>query len=124
MSQLIAYYWKRSVPILSKWPGFKEQFTFNGRAPEEGEIWRNEALANTLELLVSGGRDFFYEGEIARNIDRYMKENDGFLSYDDLRSHREIGLSLSRQIIVVTMYGNCLPMVRNCGLQILNLMEL
>ena len=88
VSQLIAYYWKRSVPILSKWPGFKEQFTFNGRAPEEGEIWRNEALANTLELLVSGGRDVFYEGEIARNIDRYMKENDGFLSYDDLRSHR------------------------------------
>ena len=88
VSQLIAYYWKRSVPILSKWPGFKEQFTFNGRAPEEGEIWRNEALANTLELLVSGGRDVFYEGEIARNIDRYMKENNGFLSYDDLRSHR------------------------------------
>ena len=88
VSQLIAYYWKRSVPILSEWPGFKEQFTFNGRATEEGEIWRNEALANTLELLVSGGRDVFYEGEIARNIDRYMKENDGFLSYDDLRSHR------------------------------------
>ena len=88
VSQLIAYYWKRSVPILSKWPGFKEQFTFNGRAPEEGEIWRKEALANTLELLVSGGRDVFYEGEIARNIDRYMKENNGFLSYDDLRSHR------------------------------------
>ena len=88
VSQLIAYYWKRSVPILSKWPGFKEQFTFNGRAPKEGEIWRNEALANTLELLASGGRDVFYEGEIARNIDRYMKENNGFLSYDDLRSHR------------------------------------
>ena len=88
VSQLIAYYWKRSVPILSKWPGFKEQFTFNGRAPEEGEIWRNEALANTLELLASGGRDVFYEGEIARNIDRYMKENNGFLSYDDLRAHR------------------------------------
>ena len=88
VSQLIAYYWKRSVPILSKWPGFKEQFTFKGKAPEEGEIWRNEALANTLELLASGGRDVFYEGEIARNIDRYMKENNGFLSYDDLRSHR------------------------------------
>lgn len=88
VSQLIAYYWKRSVPILSKWPGFKEQFTLNGKAPEEGEIWRNEALANTLELLASGGRDVFYEGEIARNIDRYMKENNGFLSYDDLRSHR------------------------------------
>ena len=29
VSQLIAYYWKRSVPILSKWPGFKEQFTLS-----------------------------------------------------------------------------------------------
>ena len=34
--ETIAYYWDRSVPRLSKWPGFREQFTIDGRAPRDG----------------------------------------------------------------------------------------
>jgi gamma-glutamyltranspeptidase/glutathione hydrolase len=41
VSQLIAYYWNRSIPLLERWPGFSEQFTIEGRAPAEGEIWKN-----------------------------------------------------------------------------------
>src|SRR5262245_33445794 len=33
VSDLIAYGWGRAVPNLSKYPGFNEQFTFDGRAP-------------------------------------------------------------------------------------------
>lgn len=86
--EVIAYYWGRSVPVLSKWPGFKEQFTIDGRAPQRGETWRNPNLANTLETIARGGRDAFYTGEIARTIDAYFKANDGFLRYEDLASHR------------------------------------
>lgn len=88
VSQLIAYYWNRSIPILSKWPGFNEQFTIDGRAPIEGEIWYNHNLANTLELLANGGRDVFYKGMIAEQIDQYMQKNGGFLSYEDMSSHK------------------------------------
>lgn len=87
VSQLIAYYWERSVPILSKFPGFIEQFTDDGAAPKEGEIWRNLGLATTLESIANEGRDVFYKGHIAKSIARYMQENGGFLSYDDLESH-------------------------------------
>ena len=87
VSQLIAYYWERSVPILSKFPGFIEQFTDDGAAPREGEIWRNLGLATTLESIANEGRDVFYKGHIAKSIARYMQENGGFLSYDDLESH-------------------------------------
>ena len=87
VSQLIAYYWNRSVPILSQFPGFLDQFTKNGRAPNEGDIWRNPALAATLKKIASGGRDAFYKGDVARSIARYIQENGGFLSYDDLASH-------------------------------------
>ncbi len=87
VSQLIAYYWNRSVPFLSKWPGFTEQYTLNGKAPKEGEIWRNPNLANTLKKIAEGGRDAFYKGEIAKTIGKYMQENDGFLSYEDMASH-------------------------------------
>lgn len=87
VSQLISYYWERSIPILGKFPGFLEQFTDDGTAPREGEIWRNLGLATTLESIANEGRDVFYRGHIAKSIARYMQENGGFLSYDDLESH-------------------------------------
>ena len=86
--EVIAYYWDRSVPRLSKWPGFSEQFTIDGRAPRTGETWKNPHLANTLQRIADGGRDAFYKGDIARTIDAYFQANDGFLSFDDLAAHR------------------------------------
>src|SRR5688572_1515398 len=87
LTDVIAYYWNASVPRLSKWPGFVEQMTIDGRAPKKGEIWRNPNLGNTLEKIANGGRDAFYKGDIARTIGDYMKANGGFLSYEDLASH-------------------------------------
>ena len=88
VTELIAYYWQRSVPILRKYPNFEKIFTINGRAPRKGEIFRNPYLANTLEKIARGGRDVFYKGEIARTIADYMKRNGGFLSYEDLAAHK------------------------------------
>ncbi len=87
VSQLIAYYWNRSVPFLSKWPGFEEQFTIDGKAPAHGQIWKSQNLANTLKAISKGGRDEFYKGETAKTIAEFMQANGGFLSYDDLASH-------------------------------------
>lgn len=87
VTQLVAYYWNRSVPILEKFPGFRETYMPDGHAPKEGELFRNPRLAKTLQQIAEGGREAFYKGDIAREIDRYMKANDGFLSYEDLASH-------------------------------------
>ncbi|MPS36542.1 MAG: gamma-glutamyltransferase [Stenotrophomonas sp.] len=88
VAEVIAYYWDRSVPRLSPYPGFKEQFTVDGRAPRKGELWRNPNLADTLQKIADGGRDAFYKGDIARTIDAYFKANGGFLSYADLAGHQ------------------------------------
>ncbi|MEP6484668.1 MAG: gamma-glutamyltransferase [Rudaea sp.] len=88
VTELIAHYWKLSVPRLSKFPGFTEQMTIDGRAPEKGEIWKNIHLANTLETIAKGGRDAFYKGRIAHVIGDYFKANGGFLSYDDMAAHK------------------------------------
>ncbi|GAA0710741.1 gamma-glutamyltransferase [Dokdonella soli] len=88
LTELIAYYWQLAVPRLSKYPGFTEQFTLNGRAPAKGEIWKNPNLANTLQAIASGGRDAFYKGKIAHTIADYMQANGGFLSYEDLTTHK------------------------------------
>ncbi|QRD58184.1 gamma-glutamyltransferase [Xanthomonas citri pv. durantae] len=87
VAETIAYYWDRSVPRLSQYPGFKEQFTIDGHAPRKGELWKNPNLANTLQQIADGGRDAFYKGDIARTIGAYFKANGGYLSYEDLASH-------------------------------------
>ncbi len=88
VAETIAHYWALSVPRLSKWPGFTEQFTIDGKAPRRGETWRNPYLANTLDKISRGGRDAFYKGDIARTIGDYFKANDGFLAYEDFASHK------------------------------------
>lgn len=87
VSELIAYYWGRSKG-LSKFPGFADTFLVDGEAPKKGEIFRNPKLASTLQMLADEGREAFYKGKIAKTIDAFMKEHDGFLSYDDLASHK------------------------------------
>jgi gamma-glutamyltranspeptidase/glutathione hydrolase len=88
VTELIARGWQLSVPNLSKFPGFKEQMTIGGRAPEKGEIWKNPNLANTLQGIADGGRDAFYKGRIAHVIGDYFKANGGFLSYEDMAAHK------------------------------------
>ncbi len=88
VSELIAYYWKGNAERLKQFEGFADVYLPNGKAPAKGEIFKNPYLANTLEMIAKNGRDEFYRGGIARAIDDYMKRNGGFLSYNDLASHR------------------------------------
>lgn len=88
VSELIAYYWKGGARYLSRYPNVAEVYMPGGASPEKGEIFKNPYLASTLEKIALGGRDAFYKGEIARNIDAFMKEQGGFLSYEDLASHK------------------------------------
>jgi gamma-glutamyltranspeptidase/glutathione hydrolase len=86
--ETIAYYWDRSVPRLSQFPGFTEQFTIDGRAPRTGEMWKNENLARTYERIAREGRAGFYEGELPRIVEAYFKENGGFLAAADFSAHQ------------------------------------
>ena len=88
VAELIAYYWARSVPRLSKFPGFTEQMTLVGRAPAKGELWKNPNLADTLERIARQGRKGFYEGTVAQTIADYVQAQGGFLAYEDLAGHR------------------------------------
>ncbi len=86
--ETIAHYWQRSVPRLSAFPGFSDQFTIEGRAPRKGELWRNPNLANTLETIARRGRDGFYKGRIAQRIGAFFAAHGGFLSAEDLAAHQ------------------------------------
>ena len=87
VTEVIAYYLERNTAALKEFPNIKEVYMPGGKAPSKGEIFRNPLLASTLEKIVKGGRNEFYRGSIARDIDAFMKKNGGFLSYDDLSRH-------------------------------------
>ncbi len=88
VSEVISMYWQRAAGFLSDQPGaFKETFTIDGRGPEKGEIFKNPDLGNTFRLLAEQGRDAFYRGQIAEKIDAWMRENSGYLRYEDFDKH-------------------------------------
>ena len=88
VTEVIAWQMNNQYPSREDFPGFRETYMPNGKnTPKKGEIFRNPDLANTYELIAKHGRDVFYEGEIARTIDSFMKEVSGFLSYEDMKNH-------------------------------------
>lgn len=88
VSELIAYYMNSSANRLKKYNGFTETYMPNGKMPRKGEIFKNPFLADTYEKIAKNGKDAFYKGDIALVISKYMKQQGGFLSYEDLASHK------------------------------------
>lgn len=63
---------------------------FNGEILKPGEIWMQPSLAKTLELIRDKGQDGFYKGEIADEIENYMKKNGGIITKKDLEKYTAI----------------------------------
>ena len=72
-------------------------FLKDGEVPyETGDLFVQDDLANTLDLLASYGYRSFYHGLIATLIDKDMKLNNGFLRKEDLAF---IPLPIERKVI-------------------------
>src|SRR3954465_4181617 len=90
VTELIAFYWHFGPELYKDLPGaFSETYTLDGkgRTPAKGDIFKNPGLAKTLRLIGEKGRDGFYKGEIADQIDAFMKANGGFLRKADFEKH-------------------------------------
>jgi len=87
VTEVIAYSLNKGTEVLKEYPNIKEVYMPGGKAPSKGEVFKNPLLANTLEKIAKGGRNEFYRGSIARDIDVFMKKQGGFLSFDDMSRH-------------------------------------
>ncbi len=88
VTELVAYYMKNASRNFEDYPNFKETYYINDSTPYKGEIFKNPDLANTLKIIAEKGRKGFYEGKIAKTISNFIIDQGGFLSYDDLKSHK------------------------------------
>jgi gamma-glutamyltranspeptidase/glutathione hydrolase len=82
----------RAEALLRGWPGSAELYL---PAPRPGSTFRNPALAATWRRLldesggtIEGARRVYYEGFVAEEIDRFSREQDGFLTGDDMARWR------------------------------------
>jgi gamma-glutamyltranspeptidase/glutathione hydrolase len=73
-------------------PDFIKDYFKNpdGTLVEFGEIWKQPVLAKTLELIRDKGKDGFYKGKVAREIEKFMKTNGGIITRKDLKEYTAI----------------------------------
>ena len=91
------------IDLIREWPGNSAVYLPDGRVPAVGALFRQPALAATLQHMADeegaaaakGGRDAglraardaFYKGDIAHAFAAYIKEHDGLLTYDDMAGY-------------------------------------
>ncbi|MCR9017092.1 gamma-glutamyltransferase [Aquiflexum gelatinilyticum] len=61
-----------------------------GEIIKPGELWTQPALAKTLSLIRDKGQDGFYKGEVAEEIEAYMKAKGGIITKEDLARYTAI----------------------------------
>ena len=92
LTELISWYMQRSVNYFNReeYPNIQDTYIDQngGQLPGEGEIYKNPYLAETYRKIAKGGREVFYEGEIAETITSFLQENGGFLAMEDMRAHQ------------------------------------
>jgi len=87
LTELIAFYWQRSVKAFAAFENFQKLYAPGGRAPQKGDVFRNPELAATYRVLAEKGRDAFYKGEIAARITAYSQKFGGFFSARDFAEY-------------------------------------
>ncbi|MBN2228570.1 MAG: gamma-glutamyltransferase [Candidatus Thorarchaeota archaeon] len=89
VSPIIAQVWPLAVHSLIN-DEAKRIYTIDGRSPRVGEILKNPGLAEVFEMVASDGPHVFYGGNIGASIVKTVQEHDGFLTMDDLESHKTV----------------------------------
>ena len=84
VQERMARLWEQYGTRLADLPNFKETFLPNGKAPRAGEVFQNKALAQSLRMIATHGRDGFYKGELARRLVKFSSGERGTLTEDDL----------------------------------------
>jgi gamma-glutamyltranspeptidase/glutathione hydrolase len=87
VAPITAYFWSLGAERqLRNAPGGSE-LTIEGRAPKAGEIFSNPGLARTFRSVAQGGKQAFYDGEIADTMVDIVRQAGGCLSTADLAAH-------------------------------------
>ena len=95
VAEVIAYSWQVAFDrlngqekVIEDMTNLRKTFLTNGQVPQEGDVFKNPDLARTYEQIAQGGRDVFYKGAIANELDRYFRKVGLYLRKEDLAATR------------------------------------
>ncbi len=84
IAEMVSQSWASAGAILQDQPGFRQTFLPEGHAPATGEVFRDPALAESLELIAAHGRDGFYRGPLAQKLVQFSTSQGGTMTEQDL----------------------------------------
>ncbi len=84
LMEVTAGLWARSEKMLSEHPNSRSTFLVDGRAPAQGQIFRNPDLSRSLRRIAEQGRDGYYQGPTAQAIVDIVREQGGAMALEDL----------------------------------------
>ena len=87
ITEVVGYYLQLSSERYKDYPNFKDVWMPNGEALKKGDVFVNKDLANTYKQIAKSYGESFYKGDIAQTISKFITEQGGFLSVDDLKSY-------------------------------------
>ena len=87
ITEVVGYYLQLSSERYKDYPNFKDVWMPNGEALKKGDVFVNKDLANTYKQIAKSYGESFYKGDIALTISKFITEQGGFLSVDDLKSY-------------------------------------
>ena len=94
LSPILGKYWKiaykkfKASFTTEEFNAWFETFAPDGRPPEIGEVWKSPGHASTLRAIGETNAKAFYEGDLAEQIDGFMRKHGGYLSKSDLQSYQ------------------------------------
>jgi len=71
-------------------PGWADTFLANGATPAIGDLFKQPALAKTLERLATAGLDDFYRGELAQALGADLERAGSPVTADDLARQQAV----------------------------------
>ena len=87
VAPITSWFWRNSADrLLSKTPNGSEML-IDEHGPAAGEIFRNLGLARTMRVIAAGGKDAYYQGDIALAISDVIKQAGGCMEPEDLAAH-------------------------------------
>jgi len=84
----VRFDWLLAVDLLRRNEAARAVFLPNDRVPDEGDLHRQPALAETLAKIATGGRKAFYEGKIAEAMTATLRKAGGCHTVEDFAAVR------------------------------------
>lgn len=72
---------------IRRFPATEKHLMPDGKEPSPDDIWHRPDMEWTLGRLAEAGWQDFYNGEVARRIDEYLRETGGMVTAEDLAEY-------------------------------------